>query len=113
MGLPKFRPVRRCIFCSNKPNSREHAWPEWALKRLSVGHKIFGNLDGLAYHDPNQRQVRVRCVCVPCNTGWMKALEDAVIPPVSAMMFGVAVPLDLQLCATLAHWALKTSMVWE
>jgi hypothetical protein len=55
----------------------------------------------------------VRCVCVPCNTGWMSALEDAVKPAVSAMMVGVAVPFAVPLQHVIAEWAMKTAMVWE
>lgn len=113
MGQPKFRPVKHCIFCPNKADSREHGWSDWALQRLKTPTRIFGRVDDQLYHDPNQKQLWVRCVCVECNTGWMKNLEDAVIPTVGEMMNGVDKTLSVDEQRTIVEWAVKSAMVFE
>lgn len=74
---------------------------------------IIGEVDGEEQFDPAQKAVRVRCVCEPCNGGWMKALEDAIIPIAGPLMHDLSVPLSADDKALLARWAVKTSMVWE
>jgi hypothetical protein len=68
-------PFKHCIFCPNKPDSKEHAWADWVLKRFRrPAGKIFGNIGEDAVYDPNQKAIKVRCVCRACNGGWMKRL---------------------------------------
>jgi len=114
MRFPKFRPVKQCIFCGNKAASKEHGWSDWALARFEhLNHQIFGEIDGIAYHDPHQKQVLVKCVCIPCNTGWMKHLEDTILPTVSCMMRNITVTIDIPEQRAISRWATKTAMVWE
>jgi hypothetical protein len=114
---PKFKLVKRCIFCTNKADSKEHAWSEWALNRLvdipGMRNGIVGFVDGVPYHDPNQRHLRVRCVCKDCNTVWMKSLEDAVIPTIGQMMLDGPISLDIPQQWAITLWALKSAMVFE
>jgi hypothetical protein len=112
--LPRYRPVKRCAFCTGRSDSREHAWPDWVLRRFrGPNNRIIGQIGGDEHYDPTQKAIRVRCVCRRCNTGWMKLLEDDVLPCACAMMNDLAIPLDpdQQLC--LARWAVKTAMVFE
>ena len=82
MGKVRFRRVTRCAFCPNKPNSKEHAWPDWILKKLDTSpQQVLGHIEGEeALFDYAQRALKVRCVCENCNTKWMKGLEDSIIP---------------------------------
>ncbi len=45
--------------------------------------------------------------------GWMKKLEDAVIPAAGSMMHDLAIPLDAEQQQRLSLWAMKSAMVWE
>jgi hypothetical protein len=111
---PHYRKAKRCAFCVRKADSKEHAWPDWVLKRFTTNkNMIIGDIDGEQQFDPAQKAVRVRCVCVPCNTGWMKGLEDSVIPIAGPLMHDLSIALKPEDKALLARWAIKTSMVWE
>lgn len=116
MGQQRTRRVTRCIFCPNKADSREHAWPDWVLRRFSsyTAGPIHSTIQGKIQNvDLTQRSLKVRCVCQPCNTGWMKRLEDTVIPLVSPLMHDLGKPLDILQQSTIALWAVKTVMVFE
>src|SRR6187401_2373527 len=106
MGLPKFRRTTRCAFCDNKANSKEHAWSDWTLGRLEKpDYVIAGAVDGQTHFDPNQKQLRVKCVCIPCNTGWMGKNEEAVLPVAGCLMRDLSMWLDQPQRETLARWA--------
>lgn len=115
MGGHQHRKVKRCIFCeTNKADSQEHGWSDWAIKRFATPtNRIAGHSDGVPQFDRTQKSVRVRCVCVPCNTGWMKGLEDAVIPTVGKMASGAPTTLGIVQQWTIARWAITKAMVWE
>jgi hypothetical protein len=113
MGNPKFRRVKRCIFCHGKADSKEHAWSEWAVKRLAHPGGTYGEFDGAIYRDPRQKHLKVKCVCEGCNEGWMKRLEDAIIPTVGTMMNDEPTTLDIAQQWAIARWAVKCSMVFE
>jgi hypothetical protein len=111
----QFRRVDRCAFCANRADSREHAWADWAIERFyAPGNKIVGEVGTRPFiADPLQKSLRVRCVCIPCNTGWMKKLQDAVIPFAGLLMQDVALELDMDQQWILAQWAMMTAMVFE
>jgi hypothetical protein len=114
MGLPHYREVSRCIFCPDKADSGEHGWSAWAIRQFSgPNDKIFGEFDGRWHFDPNQKQIKIRCVCEACNNVWMKALEDDVIPLVGKMGQGGSVTLDIPQQWTIARWAVAKAMVRE
>jgi hypothetical protein len=52
-------------------------------------------------------------VCVQCNTGWMSDLEQRTRPVLGPMLRGPALPVSLDPAqqATLATWAVKTSLL--
>ena len=107
------RRVRQCIFCDNKPDSKEHLWAEWVLKRFSDNVGLYSTIDGVETYHADQRAVRVKCVCKPCNEGWMKALEDEILPVVSLMIQDVSLQLDGNQQAAVSRWSIKTAMVLE
>jgi hypothetical protein len=115
MSHVRFRPVNRCAFCHNKANSKEHAWPEWVLAKFHTSsQRLLGQVDGEpAYFDQSQRALKVRCVCVDCNTRWMSGLEDTVKPIASPLMDDIASKLDILQQWNIALWATKLAMVFE
>lgn len=55
MSHTRFRPVKRCAFCEDPADSREHAWPDRVLQRFRTPtNKIIGHVDGQAHFDPMQ-----------------------------------------------------------
>lgn len=100
------------MFCGNTASpSREHVIPRWVNKKLgsrAVVEERSGTvrkLDALSVVLPQ--------VCVSCNTGWMKELEERTAPVLGPMLLGPAlsVVLDPVQQAILATWAVKTSLL--
>jgi hypothetical protein len=112
---PKTRPVRNCIFCAlQRAKSAEHGWSDWAIQRFATpANRIAGQVDGMPFFDKSQKSVTVRCVCVPCNTGWMKGLEDEIIKTVGKMAEGKPSTLTVLEQWKIARWAVAKAMVWE
>ncbi|MGE0452226.1 MAG: hypothetical protein AB7O37_06485 [Vicinamibacteria bacterium] len=103
-----------CIFCPGKADSREHVWPRWVLERFRVpASGVIGMVGDDSYQDRNQNALRLRCVCRTCNTGWMKELEDQVIPLASSLAQDLAIPIPWDQQTLVAVWAMKTTLVWE
>jgi len=115
MSLPKYRRVKRCIFCEHKADSVEHGWSAWAIRQFSgPSDRIAGQVDGEPHFDRHQKAIKIRCLCrTRCNQGWMKQLEEAVIPLVGKMGSGKPTTLDVLQQWTVARWAVAKAMVWE
>ena len=113
-----------CAFCGD--NSRrltdEHVFGNW-VSRLFESHappegfsgkaQIFdaaGNLKEFAAI-PFQQVVKIPCEA--CNTGWMRGLEDAVIPFLTPMILGERVRLRPPRQRLLATWCVKTALVMD
>jgi hypothetical protein len=58
-------------------------------------------------------EIKIKCVCKPCNQGWMHDLETLNIPIVGCLMEDVSMPLSSEQQSTVARWAVKTSMVQD
>lgn len=50
------------------------------------------------------KSLRVKCVCVECNTGWMKRIQDAAKPIVVPLLQGDAIALTEAQQKILASW---------
>ena len=84
------RPPGRCIFCGGGGLSKEHMWADWLhayIPRIAPEHRTRSTLIHLENQeistqrragDPHSR--RIRCVCGPCNNGWMSALQEKTKP---------------------------------
>lgn len=113
MGNPKFRRIKQCIFCGNKANSGEHAWSAWAIGHIAFEGGLIGKIEDIRYYDRAQKNLKVRCVCVKCNTVWMRALEETVRPLITKMMDGRPVVLDIPQQWAIARWGILKAMVFE
>jgi hypothetical protein len=108
------RKTNECIFCDARADSKEHVWPEWILTRFRVPNSgVMGTVADDSYLDRNQKALRLRCVCVRCNTGWMKTLEDEAMPLLSSLAQDIAMSLSEEQQRLAAVWATKMAMVWE
>jgi hypothetical protein len=103
--------LKSCIFCTNPPNSKEHLFPMWLIRKLPKGHAMSSKLaDGPELVSVSY-EVKVKCVCTTCNNGWMSLLEVEVKTLLSALMADLSVELSPSDQTLLAAWALKTAMV--
>jgi hypothetical protein len=107
-----------CIFCGGPATSKEHAWPDWLLSIFStLGSEavIRAERDGAPdreWRGPKP-SVKVKRVCVPCNTGWMAALENEARPFLLPLLMGREVTLSGQEQLTIATWSVKTAIVFD
>lgn len=95
--------------------STEHVIAKWIRKALQIqgpvkefsGNSYVGTSEALA--------VVLHGVCVTCNRGWLNYLEQKVRPVLEPMLLGPAPGMSRALDpadqATLATWAVKTSML--
>jgi hypothetical protein len=108
--------MRQCLFCDNKANSREHAWPDWILEGLRTGRQK--NMRGFigereVYWIGPKPELKLRVVCTKCNNGWMHDLEDENKPLLGSLMRDVASPIDPEQQWSVSRWVIKTAMVFE
>ncbi len=115
MGQIRYRRPPHCAFCANKPDSKEHAWPQWLIDELYTGtQRISGVVEGeRARIDVTQKAIKIKCVCENCNTVWMKRLEESAQPLITPMFTGNNRNLNIPQQWTITRWAVKTAMVFE
>jgi hypothetical protein len=103
---------RKCLFCSNTADSKEHLWADWILQslkhRVPIRQKI-GKFPGKEFRGP----LTVKCVCESCNSGWMSRLESKAKPIIGPLMHDLSYALDSSQQETVSVWAIKTAMVLE
>jgi hypothetical protein len=107
--------MRKCLFCQNPADSREHVWPDWVLGRLRGQRqpiKGFIEKKQIEFGGSNPH-LEIKCVCSKCNNGWMSRLEDANVPLIGCLMQDIALSLDESQQRTVAAWAVKTVMVMD
>ncbi|MCH7737462.1 MAG: hypothetical protein IH872_08695 [Chloroflexi bacterium] len=119
---------KKCIFCGGQPLSKEHllgAWltPTIVEARLTppTGERIiyiddYRMVDGEIVRQNrrfvNNINLTVRCVCVPCNNGWMGDMEKEVKPIIESLLAGkYTLGQDDQIA--LARWATKTAIIFR
>lgn len=116
---------RRCIFCQERPGSREHVFPNWLNKVFPVDEdseeqpewaRHRADVEGVTAQTWSAAAIASltsRLFCHTCNTGWMADLETKAHPLLTPMMTGhpvVMTALDQLIVAT---WATKTVMAIE
>jgi hypothetical protein len=118
--------MRKCLFCQNPADSREHVLPKWLHRCISsetggkfpvqVGRFVEGqgNLDEKRFVSLN---FQAKIVCETCNNGWMAAMEaevDRILRPLTgkelAGDFAIQVSLLRPYAVILARWMAKTAL---
>jgi hypothetical protein len=109
--------MRRCLFCSSDANSLEDAWPRWITNQFKASQFVECQAERrgvqLKPWRVHQPELAVRCVCRPCNNGWMSQLEVQARRFLQPMLIGDRCGLDMASQTTIAVWSLKTAMVLE
>jgi hypothetical protein len=104
---------RQCLFCENKADSNEHLWPRWILRRLKIDRPMRHSIGGRPSKIVPRAEIKIKCVCQPCNRGWMHDLENLNIPIIGCLMEDIGIPLSSEQQTTVAKWAVKTAMVQD
>ena len=105
--------AKQCLFCANEANSKEHLWSDWILQRLGTQPTRI-KIGKAPPTTMDHSVVEVRCVCsLPCNGGWMSALESENIPVIGRLMESTPTPLDAAQQTSLALWAVMKAMVLD
>lgn len=118
--------ARVCIFCSGRPGSHEHVFPNWLNSIFPVDHvapnpewalkvgRLGDDTPISRTWSPNEiASVTSKLVCHDCNTGWMAQLEGDAKGLLEPMITGNATTLDQASQLVVATWAVKTVMTIE
>lgn len=123
MSATVFQPTseRACIWCGGTPLTAEHVWPRWIAKYLpeeKSPHHVVVEAEGeeQIVQFRGERvpfSTTVKCVCEPCNTGWMHELETTAEKILAPLIEGKSQVWHEWRQAIAATWALKTSILIE
>jgi hypothetical protein len=104
--------ARGCIFCGAKPLTREHLFPLWLSEIVRDGADFFSHADGKGRNWSHPKlDIKVKCVCGPCNWGWMHELEDEAAPTLTPLIRGEARTLTANDQRLIGRWVAKTATV--
>ena len=121
--------VSDCIFCGKPADSEEDAFPKWLIDRMDAWYKMAFESFGPPEEVLLERRICVgaeteivfgtlklgiRCVCRPCNNGWMSVIQNKHAKPIfTRLLEEPSLTLDLNECRSLTLWLVMTSMVLE
>lgn len=100
-----------CIFCPNEANSKEDMFPRWVLKLVQTRYPLYRKVGDKPATVTEDQEIRLPCVCMKCNNGWMSRLEKKVQKYMGLLIDDFSLPLDRDYQKGLAEWAVKTAMV--
>jgi hypothetical protein len=111
------------VWCGGTPVTAEHVWPQWIAKyvpeaKIRAEHYVVIEAEGQeqAVHFRGERvpfTTEAKCVCKPCNEGWMAEMEHTAEHELHAMIEGRPQTLHEWRQALAATWAFKTAMMVE
>lgn len=119
---------RSCVFCGNRPLTREHVFPQWLTNVLPDQERWRGQDSAVLYLRDQDRDAppdvsremgerftatTVNRVCATCNHGWMERLESEVRPALTKLIVGEAFTFGSDASEALATWVAKTAMMAE
>lgn len=104
-------PKRKCLFCDNVPNSKEHIFPKWVLAKLPE-QPLYGFV-GPHKEVTIHKQWLVGTVCRDCNSGWMSDLETTASPLLGPLIHGNPKHFDKHAQSIIAAWSTKMAMLMD
>lgn len=102
--------VRSCIFCSNPADSKEDLFPRWILRRVQTRELLRRQIGAAQPVITQDQEVRLPCVCQPCNNTWMSGMETTVKKFMGPMIEDLSFRLTRQNQQNLSEWAVKCAM---
>ena len=110
--------TKKCIFCGARADSREHLFSEWIREFMAntwipnrTGDRTHVLAGAVPWKSSDPINVRVRCVCVPCNNKWMGDIDAEASKILTPMMSGDMVQLSLDEQKKVATWAVLKTLV--
>lgn len=95
--------------------SPEHIFPDWMGRMLpdhgTGTHERFSTRKETITWPGDPFTQTVKCVCYPCNTGWMSDLETRAKPHLERPFMGRSTTLFAESQRMLARWAVKTALM--
>jgi hypothetical protein len=116
------RPVIGCIFCGNSPTTQEHVWPDWMRtlfsrtshdKRFEILRGADGGVINRLHRSGLTIKKQIKCVCKPCNNGWMALLEQELKPTFLRLFYGRSCVISVGEQRLLARWLTMKMFVIE
>jgi hypothetical protein len=106
-------PFRECVFCGGIPLTEEDILPRWLRRQLASGWLYQPEFEK-SPRKPTPWRVnlptfKVKAVCVTCNGGWMRTLQNEAKPWLEQMIWGNSVELPPIGQGTVASWAAMTT----
>ncbi|HEY4810899.1 MAG TPA: hypothetical protein VIH71_07575 [Solirubrobacteraceae bacterium] len=105
------------------PVTAEHVWPQWIAKyvpqtEIKAEHYVLTETEGEAQTTEFRGErvpftTEARCVCKPCNEGWMAEMEHTAEHELHAMIEGRSQTLHEWRQTIAATWAFKTAIMVE
>ena len=120
------QPTRRtCIFCGERPGSREHMFPRWLNAIFPTDENAErqpewlrqvadeGGVHPVTWNASQIASLTTRLICSDCNNHWMAHLEARARPVLTPFITGNAGTIAQPDQLLIATWATKTVMVLE
>lgn len=111
------------MFCGKGPVTAEHVWPQWIAKYVENADEKIPHTAEVRHEGQEPRiefrGIRVpftteaKCVCKPCNEGWMHELETSAEPILAPLIQGKSAVWHEWRQTIAAFWAVKTAMMLE
>jgi hypothetical protein len=111
------------VWCGGTPVTAEHVWPQWIAKyvpeaKMKAEHYVIIEAEGQeqAVYFWGERvafTTKAKCVCKPCNEGWMAEMEHTAEHELHAMIEGRSQTLHAWRQTLATTWAFKTAMMVE
>ena len=108
-----------CIFCASDDVSQEHLVADWALRGyarkrkppMSTAYFVGQRIVAISDEDPI---LTAGVTCQACNTGWIKAIDDAASAVLKPLIRGErTIELDKGDQAVVAAWVFKTALICD
>jgi len=98
-----------CLFCKSSKLTKEHIWPVWIRDLFPTQDYDAARRSRFTGVDKTWKQSTIdrtcRCVCGPCNNGWMSEIETRVRPALTPLLLGRVPELGKGNQRRLAVWA--------
>lgn len=106
--------MRKCFYCRNDANSREHVRADWLkpfVSSNSLNHMeyfeavtLYGSRSTTKHRSGDPMSRRVKYVCTACNNGWMGTLQERAKPLVLSMFANTPLALTSEQQRVLSAW---------
>ena len=96
------RMLRSCLFCERSSHSkmtREHAWPNWLVRRrgpIINTLKDYRSGRKSEWKSVGKLATIAKGICEECNSGWMSQLESDAKKLLRSLMMGLSFWLSVE-----------------